>query len=49
MFDDKNKFFSKKMFVLKFYFGIIISVHSTLFRKVKDLDPEFESDPYPYL
>jgi hypothetical protein len=30
MFDDENKIFSKKNFVLKFYFATIISVRSTL-------------------
>jgi hypothetical protein len=30
MFDDQNYIFSKKNFVLKFYFATIISVRSTL-------------------
>ena len=36
----KKKIFSKKIFVFKFYFAIIISVRSTLSSKKPEPDPE---------
>jgi hypothetical protein len=41
MLDDYNYTFSKKIFVLKFYFATVISVHSTRMRKGKDPDPGY--------